>query len=50
MNVNSSKVKLCLETSVGIVRTRMLDPERKALGIVGKIGGYISSPYRPTLE
>jgi hypothetical protein len=39
MNANFSKIKLCLETSVGIVRTRMLDLGRRALRIVGKIDG-----------
>jgi hypothetical protein len=33
------KNKIRLETSIGIVRTRMLDLGRKALGIVGKTGG-----------
>jgi hypothetical protein len=36
MNTNFSKIKNCLETSVGIIRTRTLDLGRKALGIVGK--------------
>jgi hypothetical protein len=33
------KSKICLETSVGIVRTRTLDLKRKVLGIVGKTCG-----------
>jgi hypothetical protein len=44
------KNKICLETFVGIVRTRTLDLGQNDLGIVGKIGGYISRPYRPVLE
>jgi hypothetical protein len=39
MNTNFSKIKICLETSIGIVRTRTLYLGQKALGIEGKAGG-----------
>jgi hypothetical protein len=39
MNTNFQKSKTCLETSVWIVRTKMLDLGQKALEIVGEIGG-----------
>jgi hypothetical protein len=39
MNTNFQKTKTCLETSNWIVWTRTLDLGRKALGIVGEIGG-----------
>jgi hypothetical protein len=42
--------KKLLRNQCWIVRTRTLDLGRKALRIVGKIGGYTSRPYRPILE